>query len=271
MQHILEISELSYRYPTQEKRVLHEVSARLESGKNTLLLGKSGAGKSTLAYILAGLLRAEAQPLLDGCPVAIGDVGLVFQHAQGQLFSSSIKEELSFGPKNFGMDDKQALEAAHHALKLVGLDPERYLERSPFSLSGGEAKRVAIASILSFKPTCLIFDEPSAGLDVPSQMNFVRLINSLKAQGYIILIISHDLELFLPEADRVWELREGSLEQFISAQEFVKAQLSVGRKEGLPDLIALQAELERLSGIKAPYSFSLRAVEDYIDEVRRHA
>ena len=217
----LELSDVGFSYAPEasgEHRTLSSIQLSLESGSSTLLVGQSGSGKSTLLRLAAGLMTPnEGKVAIDGRPFAIGSVGLVFQRPESQLFGRTVFEDIAFGPRNKASKNKATLsdttlaETVRESLALVGLDYESYKDLSPFSLSGGEARRVAIAGILSMKPHYLLFDEPTAGLDYQGRAFFYRLMDALLEQGVGLLIVSHDLEEFIPRVDRALVLAEGKI------------------------------------------------------------
>ena len=195
------------------QRALESVSLSVARGDLVLVLGATGSGKSTLLRIAAGLLDgAEGTATIDGSPLsrtsARGHVGLVFQDAEAQLFAETVGADVAFGPRNMGSSDAEATAAAHEALVRVGLPPADYAGRSPFSLSGGEARRAAIAGVLAFSPSYLLLDEPTAGLDAPGRRAVSTIIAEARETAGVV-VVSHSAEEFLAHADRVLVLAEG--------------------------------------------------------------
>ena len=198
-------------------RALTGVDLSVERGELVLVLGTTGSGKSTLARVAAGLLQPDQGAVtLDGKTVAgplaavRPGVGIVFQMPELQLFAESIEADVAFGPRNQGLSQADAHAAAHTALTSVGLDPKTFGPRSPFSLSGGEARRVAIAGVLAMAPGYLLLDEPTAGLD-PAGKEAVRQIVSDARGDAGVVVVTHEAEEFLETADRVVILSEGSV------------------------------------------------------------
>ena len=196
-----------------EERALSGVSLAVQRGEIVLVLGSTGSGKSTLLRIAAGLLPATSgRAELDGSgltrAMARGRVGLVFQDAESQLFAETVAADVAFGPRNLGATAEQAGQRVHEALLAVGLDPALYGGRSPFGLSGGEARRAAIAGVVAMRPAYLLLDEPTAGLDARGR-DAVRSVVKAARQNAGIIVVSHSAEEFLGEADRVVVLANG--------------------------------------------------------------
>jgi energy-coupling factor transport system ATP-binding protein len=179
-----------------------------------VLLGSTGSGKTTLLRAAAGLLPVtKGSAEVDGRPAsgkdsARGAVGLVFQRPESQFFSLTVEEDCAFGPRNLGRGPEEASEDARAALVAVGLDPEEFGAREPWSLSGGEARRAAIAGVLAMRPRYLLLDEPTAGLDAAGKEAVCAAIEAVRAEAGV-LVVTHDAEAFLPRADRLLALRGG--------------------------------------------------------------
>lgn len=198
-----------------ETQALENLDLEVASGSLAVVLGPTGSGKSTLLRLLAGLLepttgeaRIDGEPFRGGVAGAKRGVGLAFQSPESQLFAETVAADVAFGPLNQGLDEEAAYGVAHEALEKVGLDPEEYGLRSPFALSGGEARRVALAGVLATDPGYLLLDEPTAGLDAQGKHAVLGVVESLKADTGVV-VVTHDAEYFLPLADRVVLLRGG--------------------------------------------------------------
>ena len=209
---------------------LKGVNLDIPKGSFTALIGHTGSGKSTLIqHINALLIPTKGE-------VDIGDVhitseekpkvlkplrkkaGLVFQFPEYQLFEETIERDITFGPRNFGMSEEEAKEVARQMLKRVGLD-ESYLERSPFELSGGQKRRVAIAGILAMDPDILVLDEPTAGLDPQGAKEMLDLFKDFQNSGKTVVMVSHDMNQVLEYCDHVVVMNHGKIERHCSVDE----------------------------------------------------
>lgn len=224
----IEINHLEHTYNAGTPfahQALKGIDLSIPEGKVTAIIGQTGSGKSTLVQHLNGLLIPSAgtldicgfhiQPLLKIKDIKQlrKEVGLVFQFPEYQLFEETIEKDIAFGPKNFGIEEEKANELACKILPMVGLD-ESYLQRSPFELSGGQKRRVAIAGILVLAPKVLVLDEPTAGLDPQGAKEMMTLFMDLnKKQGKTILLVSHDMEHVMRYCDHVIVLNDGKVLQ----------------------------------------------------------
>ena len=227
---------------------LSDVTLTVEVGQTVLVVGETGSGKSTLLRLAAGLMKASAgTATIDGEPLtakaARGRVGLVFQDAESQLFADTVRADVEFGPRNLGAGDEEALKVARDALQSVGLDPDTYGDRSPFALSGGEARRAAIAGVLAMNPRYVLADEPTSGLDASGRRAVGEVLIAACAHAGVV-IVTHSPEEFLDVADAVvilsggrcvWSGRTGEL--LAEPQVLVRAGLDV------PGVLAVQDRL----------------------------
>lgn len=190
--------------------VLEDADLAVGAGEVLLVAGRSGAGKTTLACLVAGLVEPSAGTVevLGGSPRP-GDVGLAFQNPEQQFFLESVEAELAFAPRNLGLGEQEVAERVGHAVARLGLDVP--LAADPFALSGGQARRVALASVITMGPGALVLDEPTAGLDAASRASLHRLVASFARAGLPVIVVSHDLEEWLPEVDRVAVLAQGRI------------------------------------------------------------
>lgn len=224
----IEINHLEHVYNAGtpfEHSALHGIDLSIPEGKVTAIIGQTGSGKSTLVQHLNGLLIPSAgtldicgfhiQPLLKIKDVKAlrKEVGLVFQFPEYQLFEETIEKDIAFGPNNFGVEEEKANELVKKILPMVGLD-ESYLQRSPFELSGGQKRRVAIAGILVLDPKVLVLDEPTAGLDPQGTKEMMSLFMDLnRTHNKTILLVSHDMEHVMRYCDHVIVLDHGKVLQ----------------------------------------------------------
>ncbi|TLM80460.1 MAG: ATP-binding cassette domain-containing protein, partial [Actinobacteria bacterium] len=186
---------------------LDGVSLELESGGLALVIGRTGSGKSTLLRVLAGLMQPTGGTVeADGAPLGDavrGAVAMVFQDAESQLFADTVLEDAAFGPRNLGRSEQEAASDAADALESVGLPPAVFGARSPFSLSGGEARRAALAGVLAMRPRYLLLDEPTAGLDARGRRAVREAVARVREGGVGVVVVSHDADEWLAAADRV--------------------------------------------------------------------
>lgn len=208
---VLELDGIFFSYG--DRPVLTDVSLRVHAGEVVLLAGASGAGKSTLASIAAGLVApCSGEVRLCGAPPVPGDVGLAFQQPEAQFFLDTVYDEIAYAPRNLSCDEAEVDRRVHAAVRTVGLD-EGLLSSSPFELSGGQARRVALASVLSLDAPAYIFDEPSAALDAKGRAFARRMVEGLSREGRAVLVITHDVDEWAPVSSRVVELADGSLHE----------------------------------------------------------
>lgn len=188
---------------------LEGVDASVERGRLLLIVGPSGSGKSTLLEILAGLLAPSGGRVTiddvdvsDAPQLLRGRVGLVFQNPESQLFAETVEADIAFGPRNLGVPAEESAARVREALAAVGLDAEAFRSRSPFTLSGGEARRIAIAGVLAMRPAYLLLDEPTAGLDAGGRHAVLGALEEARRTAGVA-VVTHDPEEFLALADEV--------------------------------------------------------------------
>lgn len=202
---------------------LKDINLNIEEGKITAIIGKTGSGKSTLVEHLnallvpsSGSLEIEDTIILPGkknkgLKALRKKVGLVFQFSEYQLFEETILKDVAFGPKNYGASEQEAIAKAKLALKMVGID-ESYYETSPFDLSGGQKRRIAIAGILALEPKNIVLDEPTAGLDPKGSQEMIDLFVKLnKKAGITVILVTHDNEIVYNYADNTVLMADGEV------------------------------------------------------------
>lgn len=206
-----------------EVNALRNINLTIEPNSYTAIVGHTGSGKSTLIQLLDGLLKPTSGQLFIG-PTKIDanssnrqlaqlrqHVGIVFQFPESQLFEETVIKDIAFGPQNFGKSETQALQLAAEAMQLVGLDTS-LSERSPFELSGGQMRRVAIAGVLAMQPQTLILDEPTAGLDPRGQREIMELFANLQRQRQLtVILVTHQMEDAAQYADKVVVMNHGEV------------------------------------------------------------
>ena len=201
---------------------LNDVSFRIEDGEFVGIIGHTGSGKSTLVQHLNGLLKpTSGQVLIDGEDLngehvnrrALRQrIGLVFQYPEYQLFEETVAKDIAFGPKNQGLSSNDIAERVRYAMDCVHLNYDKYAERSPFELSGGQMRRVAIAGVLAMRPSVLILDEPTAGLDPRGRDKILTMLEELHAREHVtILMVSHSMDDMARLAARLIVMSEGRI------------------------------------------------------------
>jgi len=198
---------------------LRDVTFELDAGRSLALLGSTGSGKSTLLGVIKGLDRPEAgDVLLDGVgaddvsyPDLRRQVGLVFQAPELQLFATSAREDVAFGPRRLGWGEAEVTRAVDEALDLVGLPPGEFGGRHPYALSGGEQRRLALAGVLAMRPRLLLLDEPFVSLDPASRRELARILSRLRSGGVTLVLATHDVDLAWALCDRLLVLDEGTV------------------------------------------------------------
>ena len=229
---ILEVKGLTHSYSGNTPFVndaVSNVSFSIEKGEIIGIIGHTGSGKSTLVQHLNGLLKpTEGTVLFEDediwkNPKEIrkirSKVGLVFQYPEYQLFEETVYEDIAFGPKNVGLEGDELKNRIEEICKIIGIR-EDYLSKSPFDLSGGEKRRVAIAGVLAMRPEVIVFDEPTAGLDPRGREDVMQIIRDYRrATDATVIIISHSMEDMALMADKILVMNKGSLEMFGSVSE----------------------------------------------------
>ena len=231
MQISLKNVSYTYNYKTPYAReVLKDINLNVEEGSYTVIIGKTGSGKSTLIEHINGLLlpthgevlvnnvlitnpksKKEKRELAKKLKALRQDVAVLFQFSEQQLFETSVLKDIIFAPLNYGISEERAISKAKELIKLVGLD-ESYLDKSPFELSGGEMRKVALCGVLALEPKVLILDEPTVALDYKSREEIMTMVKKLKDElNMTIVLISHNMNYVLEYADKVFVLKNGKI------------------------------------------------------------
>ena len=257
---ILEVKGLTHSYSGNTPFVndaVSNVSFSIEKGEIIGIIGHTGSGKSTLVQHLNGLLKpTEGTVLFEDediwkNPKEIrkirSKVGLVFQYPEYQLFEETVYEDIAFGPKNMGLEGDELKNRIEEICKIIGIR-EDYLSKSPFDLSGGEKRRVAIAGVLAMRPEVIVFDEPTAGLDPRGREDVMQIIRDYRrATDATVIIISHSMEDMALMADKILVMNKGSLEMFGSVSEVFskRERRNVGAIIDRPKRLALEGKLRK--------------------------
>ena len=221
----INLANVFYTYMTGtpfERQALNDVSLTIEKGDVLAIIGHTGSGKSTLVQHLNGLIKPlRGNVTIDGIDIAgrgsdakqaRQQVGMVFQYPEHQIFAETVYEDIAFGPRNRGFSAEEVDKQVHEAMAFVGLDFETFAQRSPFQLSGGQMRRVAIAGVVAMNPDYLVLDEPSAGLDPRSRNAVFKEIMALhKERGIAIVLVTHSMEEAAKYANRMLVINKGKV------------------------------------------------------------
>ena len=221
----INLANVFYTYMTGtpfERQALNDVSLTIEKGEILAIIGHTGSGKSTLVQHLNGLIKPLCGNVtIDGIDIAgrgsdakqaRQQVGMVFQYPEHQIFAETVYEDIAFGPRNRGFSAEEVDKQVHEAMAFVGLDFETFAQRSPFQLSGGQMRRVAIAGVVAMNPDYLVLDEPSAGLDPRSRNAVFKEIMALhKERGIAIVLVTHSMEEAVKYANRMLVINKGKV------------------------------------------------------------
>lgn len=270
----IKVNNVSYLYNKKEnleKAALKEISLTIKDKDFVTIVGKTGSGKSTLVQTFNALIlptfgyneieefyitedKKLKKELLKNKDKTIRKenkrysklkkkVGMVFQFPEYQLFSETVLKDVMFGPKNFGFSEEEAKERAIKALQDVGI-PESYFDKSPFELSGGEKRRVAIAGIIASEPDILILDEPTAGLDPKGKKEILELIAAYHKTGKTVIVVTHDMDIVLEYSEKVIVLNNGKLIDILSPDELFKKENLEELSLEMPNLIKFKNQLK---------------------------
>ena len=286
MQISLKNVSYTYNYKTPYAReVLKDINLNVEEGSYTVIIGKTGSGKSTLIEHINGLLlptqgevlvnnvlitnpksKKEKRELAKKLKVLRQDVAVLFQFSEQQLFETSVLKDIIFAPLNYGISEERAISKAKELIKLVGLD-ESYLDKSPFELSGGEMRKVALCGVLAIEPKVLILDEPTVALDYKSREEIMTMVKKLKDElNMTIVLISHNMNYVLEYADKVFVLKNGKINFEGKVEElFVDEKLLKENSLEQPELLKFYNNLQE-NNIKL--DVFPRKYEDLIDALK---
>lgn len=256
----IKIENLTHIYMPKspfEKIALDNVSLDIEDGEFVALIGHTGSGKSTLIQHFNGLLEATSGKIIvDGINITEKKakltnirkkVGLVFQYPEYQIFEETISKDIEFGPRNLGLSDEEIHNRVIKAMQMVGLDYEKDKDKSPFDLSGGQKRRVAIAGVVAMQPTILILDEPTAGLDPKGREDILDQISKLhKDYNMTVIIVSHSMEDVAKIAERIIVMNDGKIAlQGTPAEVFKEVDMLEEIGLGVPQVTYLVRSLRK--------------------------
>ena len=265
MQISLKNVSYTYNYKTPYAReVLKDINLKIDEGSYTVIVGKTGSGKSTLIEHINGLLlptkgevavdnilitnpqsKKERRELAKKLKILRQDVAVLFQFSEQQLFETSVLKDIIFAPLNYGVAEENAILKAKELIKLVGLD-ESYLDKSPFELSGGEMRKVALCGILALEPKVLILDEPTVALDYQSREEIMAMVKRLKEEfDMTIVLVTHNMDYVLEYADKVFVLKNGEISFEGKVEDlFLNEQVLKENSLELPEVLKFYKKLE---------------------------
>lgn len=273
----IEVKRLCHTYlagTAGEKAALKDIELNIEKGEFFGIIGHTGSGKSTLLQHMGGIMPPEAGTVIvDGYDFADKKqriegrkkVGLVFQYPEYQLFEETVAKDIAFGPKNMKLEQEEIDRRVRRAMELVGLDWERFAEKSPFELSGGEKRRAALAGIIAMEPGYLILDEPMAGLDPAGRRAILDMLSGIRREtGCSVIMVSHSMDDIAAYSDRVAVMQDGSIIRTGTPAEIFGGELDL-EAMGL-DLPAASylGNLLRSKGMDVPEIYTIDGMAEYL-------
>ena len=263
----ISLKNISYTYNYKSpyaREVLKDINLKIDEGSYTVIIGKTGSGKSTLIEHINGLLlptkgevavdnilitnpqsKKERRELAKKLKILRQDVAVLFQFSEQQLFETSVLKDIIFAPLNYGVAEEKAILKAKELIKLVGLD-ESYLDKSPFELSGGEMRKVALCGVLALEPKVLILDEPTVALDYKSREEIMAMVRRLKEEfDMTIVLVTHNMDYVLEYADKVFVLKNGEISFEGKVEDlFLNEQVLKENSLELPEVLKFYKKLE---------------------------
>ncbi|MDD3655315.1 MAG: energy-coupling factor transporter ATPase [Atribacterota bacterium] len=278
----IHLKNVSYTYNINmpfETEALKSINLKIDKGEFIGIIGHTGCGKTTLLQLLNGLLEpTEGQVFVDSIDIHKNKqklreirkkIGLAFQYPENQFFEETISKEIAFGPKNIGISDIELEQRIKKSLKMVDLDYYFYKDRSPFSLSGGEMRRVAIASILAIDPEIIILDEPTASLDPQSCYKLLSVIvNLYQKYNRTIIMVSHNMEIISELTKRIIVMEKGRIVMDDTPRNIFQDSIHKLENIGL-SLPQITYTMYKLKKIGKPVSSAILTVEEAKDEILR--
>lgn len=287
----IQIEHLNYVYDPKSpfaNRALDNVSLTIEDGDFFGIIGHTGSGKSTLVSHLNALIRVQTK-LNPDCVLRVSGidlaakkpdlkalrerVGMVFQYPEYQLFADSVRDDVAYGPRNLGLSAEETDVRVREAVRLVGLDYDEIAERSPFELSGGQKRRVAVAGVIAMRPEVLIMDEPTAGLDPRGKHEILALVREIKKSCPTIIMVSHNMDEIAECCNKVAVLGEGKIMGvFTPAELFSRRELIHSLGLELPTVTECAAFLaERIPGVRPDTLTEEELLDELTTAARRGA
>ena len=278
----IQVKKLTHIYEKgmpNESIALEDISFEVEDGSFLGIIGHTGSGKSTLLQHLNGLLKpTEGTIVIGGVDITAPDVkmvdirkriGLVFQYPEYQLFEETVAKDVAFGPKNLGLSQEEIDERVKEAIELVGLDYEAIKDRSPFELSGGQKRRVAIAGVVAMRPEVLILDEPTAGLDPKAHKDVLKMVETVHQKtGNIIILVSHNMADIARMSDKGLVIDSGHMVMMGTPKEVFSEREKLSNV-GL-DLPPITQLTEKLRQRGVEIEDTILSVEDAAEQIAKY-
>lgn len=271
----IKLTDVSFSYLNRKEPALAKLNLTIPAGSFTAIVGHTGSGKSTLVSLIDGLIKPAAGTVTVGTASISADskkaelaklrkhVGFVFQFPEQQLFAETVEKDIAFGPENLGWSEEKVKAAVDNALVQVDLNAE-LASRSPFMLSGGQMRRVAIAGVLAMQPEVLILDEPTAGLDAQSTAQLMDLVDHLHRDGRTILLITHQMEQVARFADQVVVMNHGRLMVDTTPEKlFSDSRLLEANHLDQPAAVRMSQQLQE-KGIDLPLTLTIKQLAEQL-------
>ena len=280
----IQVNDLEYTYSPGmpgETKALDGVSFEINDGSMCGIIGHTGSGKSTLLQTLDGLIKPSGGSIvLDG--VSVTDpktklvdvrrkVGIVFQYPEYQLFEETVYEDVAFGPKNLGIEGDELDRTIRESIELVGLNYEKVKDKSPFELSGGQKRRVAIAGVIAMNPSILILDEPTAGLDPTAHRDILNMIRKIhKTRGIIIIFVSHNMGDVADMCDQVLVMDDGKIildgsPEYVFSQKKTLDEVGLGLPPVTEILDRISEEIPEFHAAALDMKEAADAIEEFLN------
>ena len=277
----IEFSDVTYSYDSTEKErraALNRVSFKIEEGEYVCVVGHTGSGKTTILKLLGGILRPTYGNIyVGGVSIlkeknpfrsVLKEIGFVFQNPSYQLFEETVFLDIAFGPRNFGLKEEEVEKRVKDALDMVGLD-EKILKKSPFELSGGQKRRVAIAGVIATKPKILLLDEPTCGLDPAGKEKILGIIKKYNLEEKAtVVVVTHNMEDIFSYADRILVLKRGEVFSYLGVEETFKRSDEL-QNIGLdiPDITKVFLKLKSMGLLEKSSIYSVEEAVNFLKNI----